>query len=82
MSFFVPVDVRGSGTLVPLGNMPLGSASALLLLMGSALGGLFFVQEASKVRGPALLSVLLAILTSLSLGFGFVVTLMWAGIFI
>jgi hypothetical protein len=82
MSFQTPVDVSSIGTLVPLNNMSLGNASFLLLFLAFFLGGLFFVQEGSKVRGPVVVSVILAALSSLSVGFGLVVTLMWAGIFV
>lgn len=81
MSLNPPVDVHGDGILVPLG-LSLGHSSALLLLIGSFLLGLFFVVEGNKQRPNAVISLLIAAASSIALGFGFVFTFMWAGIFI
>jgi len=74
------VDVHGDGTLAPLG-LSLGHSSALFLVVGAILLGLFFVLEGGKTRPNAAVSLIVAALSSLALGFGFVFTFMWAGIF-
>lgn len=80
-SLIPPVDVSGDGKLAAL-NLPLGYASALSLSLGLIFVGLFFVVENSKNRPNIIISIILAIISSLLLGFGFVFTFMWAVIFV
>lgn len=80
-TFKPPVDVTGDGYLTAV-PVSLGHASFLLLLIGFILLGLFFVVEGSKNKGSPLLSLIIAAASSLAIGFGFVITFMWAGIFV
>jgi hypothetical protein len=81
-SFNAPVDVTGDGYLVTPIKISLGNASFLLLCIGIILLGLFFVLEGSKSKPSPLISLPIAATSALSLGFGLVVTFMWAGIFV
>lgn len=80
-SFQPPVDVRGDGYLSTV-PVSLGRAAFALNVFGFILLGLFFVLEGSKRKPSPIVSLLIAIASSLAIGFGFVITFMWAGIFV
>lgn len=81
-TFKPPVDVTGDGYLISPLKISLGNAGFLLLLIGIFLLGLFFVLEGSKSKPSPVISLPIAATSALSLGFGLVVTFMWAGIFV